>query len=227
MLQTLSGARMHASLALSLGHDIMFALIAVNIVCFLRAMGVGRAALAALVFAATVMVGPVTLLRDGVYKLDSGFAILNYLTMSFRPHVALAYLLELGFLEVILEAVVLAEAASPPRWRVGYLAILAAALALTDESSLGMLGLGLGTLWLAHPAVLATTRRRGLLALAGLAAAIVMALVLFGGSIGPSAPHYQLRLVAPRAPGYASSPLPIATLQGCIVIAHLLPVLAR
>ncbi len=226
MLQTLSGGRLHASLALSLSHDIMFALIALNVVCFLRASGIRQTALAAVIFGAIVMIGPVTLLRDDIHKLDTGFALVNCLTLSFRPHVALAYLLELGFLESVLGALVADDPFSDRRARLGNLAMLAAVLAITDESSLGMLGLGLGALWLANPNILAPSRRVGLLALLALSAAIVATVVILGGSIGPSAPHYHLALVAPRAPGYASPPVALATAAGrALMLQDLLPVL--
>lgn len=226
MLQTLSGGRLHASLALSLLHDIMFALIALNVVCFLRASGIRRTALAAVVFGAIVMIGPVTLLRDDTHKLDTGFALVNYLTLSFRPHVALAYLLELGFLEIVLGALVADDPSPDRRARLGNLAMLAAALAITDESSLGLLGLALGALWLANPSILAPSRRAGLLALVALSSAIVAAVLILGGSVGPSAPHYHLALVAPRAPGYASPPVALAAAAGrALMFQDLLPVL--
>jgi hypothetical protein len=228
MLQALSGGRLHAALALSLLHDIMFALVALNVVCFFRGLGMRRTPLAALVFFATVMLGPVTLLRDDVRKLESGFALVNYLTLSYRPHVALAYLFELGFLELGLGALLADASASIPSWRerLGGLALLSAALVLTDESSLGLLGLGLGALWLAFPDVLGPSRRAGALGLVALVAAIVASVVIFGGSIGPSAPHYNLSLVAPRAPGYASAAVPLSTFEGSSLMAQdLLPIL--
>lgn len=226
MLQTLSGGRLHASLALSLLHDIMFALIALNVVSFLRASGIRQTALAALIFGAIVMIGPVTLLRDDIHKLETGFALVNYLTLSFRPHVALAYLLELGFLESVLGALFADDPSSDRRARLGNLAILAAALAITDESSLGLLGVSLGALWLANPNILAPRRRAGLLALVALSAAIVATVVILGGSVGPSAPHYHLALVAPRAPGYASPPVALAAAAGrALMFQDLLPVL--
>jgi hypothetical protein len=56
--------------------------------------------------------------------------------------------------------------------------------------------------------------------------AIVLSVVVFGGSVGPSAPHYSLTLVAPRAPGYASPSLPLATADGrAVLFQDLLPVL--
>lgn len=226
MLQTLSGGRLHASLALSLLHDIMFALIALNVVCFVRASGVKRTTLAAVVFFAVIMIGPVTVMRDDVHRLDGGFSILNYLTLSYRPHVALAYLLSLGFLQLVFTALLAPDATDGWRARVGGLVLLSAALVLADESSLGLLGLALGALWLAVPDVLAPTRRQGLLALGALLAAILLSILLFGGSLGPDAPHYQLSLIAPRAPGYGSPPLPLSTEGGRLVIAQdLLPLL--
>jgi hypothetical protein len=218
MLQILSGSRIHASLALSLAHDVMFALLALNVVCFLRLVAIRRATLALLVFAAVVMIGPVTLLRDGVHKLDAGFAVLNFLTLSFRPHVALAYLLELGFLEIVLTALIDDE--TSPAWssRVGRLLPITATLVITDESSLGLLGLSLGMLWLFDPRVLGRSRREGLLALAALTVVIVATTICLGGSIGPFAPHYRLAWVAPRAPGYASVALPLTSSLGRAVL---------
>jgi hypothetical protein len=56
--------------------------------------------------------------------------------------------------------------------------------------------------------------------------AIVLALAFFGGSIGAGAPHYALTLVAPRAPGFASPPLPLATAAGrAVLFQDLVPVI--
>jgi hypothetical protein len=218
MLQSLSGARLHASLALSLLHDVMFALLALNVVCFVRAMGVKRTALAAAVFVAVVMLGPVTILRDDTKRLESGFGLVNLLTLSFRPHVTLSYLLSAGFFQLLFLA--LTSEAEAARWRarLAELVALTSALVLADEASLGLIGLAMGALWLFAPQVLAPTRRAGMLALGALLAAMVGTTILFGGSLGPNAPHYALTFVAPRAPGYATPAVPLSLPDGRLLL---------
>ncbi len=60
--------------------------------------------------------------------------------------------------------------------------------------------------------------RDGALTLALLLGALVAASALFVGAIGPGAPHYEVALVAPRAPGYASPPLPLSGGQGASML---------
>ena len=214
MLQAFSGDALHASLALSLAHDLTFLLLGAELGLLLWAVGIRRATLAALVLAATLLAGPVTLLREPERKLVSGHSIVNFLSLSFRPHVSLAYLLTLGFVGFVLAGLRRDRIAVVMRRLWPSLGLVAAALTLTDESSLTLLALGLGALWLCDPALLGTDRRRGLLVGLGAAAVVAVTALLFVGAIGPHAPRYGMALVVPRSPGFLTPPVPFTTWMG-------------
>jgi hypothetical protein len=225
MLRAFSGDALHASLALSLAHDVVFTLLGVEIGVVLAALGLRRLAVAVVVEAATLLGGPVTLLRENYRKLESGYSVVNLLSLSFRPHASLAYLLILGVVAVVLARLGDPDdpAAGPRRWPA--LALPAAALALTDEASLLLLALGLGALWLADRRAFGADRRAGALFLASLGAAVVVALLVFVGAFGPHAPGHAFALVAPRSPGFLGAPIPFTMPDGRRVARHdLLPI---
>lgn len=225
MLQAFSGNALHASLALSLAHDLVFLLLGVELALVLWAVGVRRLAPALVVLAATLLAGPVTLLRDPNRKLELGYSIVNYLSLSFRPHVSLGYLLAVGFAGAVAGAVMRRRTGADPRRLLPALAATAAILAVTDEAALGVLGLGLGAAWLADPESLAPARRQGAIVLAGLALTLIAALVIFVGAVGPGAPHYPMRFLAPRSPGFMAPPLSLGTGDGLSTfLQDLLPV---
>jgi hypothetical protein len=213
MLQAFSGNALHASLALSLAHDLIFVLLGAELGLLLWAVGLKRLTLAALALAATLLAGPVTLLREPGRKLESGHSIVNFLSLSFRPHASLSYLFIIGFAGVVVAATIDRVPLLSRRLRPA-LAILVAALALTDEASLALLALGLAALWLADPAVLGLDRRRGALLGLGLAAVVVVTSLLFVGALGLHAPRHAISLVGFRSPGFLTPAVPFTTWDG-------------
>jgi len=214
MLQTFSGAAMHASLALSLAHDLMFVLLAVAVAFTLAAVGIRRVAVQFSVLAAIVFAGPMIFAQTPREAGGGGYAFVGSLiSLSFRPHVSLAYVLIVGFSAALLAGV--HRSTVDVRNRV-YPTLLAtsAALVLTDETTLVLLGLWIGVVWLFDPQSLADTRLRGALRLVALLAAIGATISLFGGSLGLHAKRYPMWLVAPRAPSYGHTPVPLTETLG-------------
>jgi hypothetical protein len=80
--------------------------------------------------------------------------------------------------------------------------VCAAALAITDEASIGMLGLMLGLTWLYAPWVIHPRRVVGLLVFAALAAAVVLPNLAFVAGLSPGGERHVVKLVPARLPGY-------------------------
>jgi hypothetical protein len=214
-LQTLSFAVIGSSHALSLAHDLVFGLIGASVALLLRGIGYRSLWVAPLGALAVLLEGPVTFLRPE-RRLTNGYSFTNWLTLSFRPHVSLAGLLYVGFVGAAF--VRLRDRSWSTRVPASHTApvLLActAALAITDEGSLGLLGLALGAAWLVAPELLHEKRLPGLALLGGLLVALVLPNVAFGGALGPGAPKHAITLVPWRSPGYHNPPLALATLVG-------------
>jgi hypothetical protein len=210
ILQSLSFGVIHADHALAIAHDIMFALTGASAALLLRAVGYRSVWSAVLGATALLLGGPVTILRQEGGRMLTGYSLLNFFTMSFRPHVSLAGLLMVGFLGVIVLRLAppWSKASVDPRNVV--LFSTTALLALTDETSTGMLGIGLGVAWLVAPQVIAPKRRDGLLVLVGLLLAFVGVHLLLGGSLAPGAPLHTMKRTNWRSPGYLLPPLELA-----------------
>jgi hypothetical protein len=213
-LQTLSGGVIHSSLALSLAHDLTFALTGASLALLFVALGVPRLTYAWLATLAYLLAGPLTLLRQANDRLDGGYNFINYLKLSYRPHVCLSGLLIVGFLGVL--AVHLRERGAAPsrRQTLPVLFAVTALLAVTDEASIGMLGLALGVTWLVVPEILHDKRLAGLLVLVGLLAAVILPNVVFVAALAPGQPPHELDLVPARSPGYFHPILLLTTKAG-------------
>jgi len=208
-LQVLSGNVMHMSLAIALAHDICFALCAVTLALFVRWMGVDKVVPAVAASLAPLVAGPLTFLID-TGRRSSGHNFINFYKLSFRPHVVLAGLLMLGFVGAIIARTIIANTKDKtvPKGRDTALILLAttAVLAVTDEPSIGVLGLALGATWLFAPNVIHTSRWRGLVVLVLLLVAVVAANFIYSGALmeGTGA---GIEWVSARAPGYYRPPV--------------------
>ncbi len=200
VMQSLAFGRVHAALALTLVHDALFAITGVAVALVLISFGPRGVVPRVAMVVGTLFVGPVTLLRPGAP--GGGYSLFNYLTLSFRPHVVLAGLGILGFWALIVGRLRARGAALPAGKTAPQMLVIAAALAITDEASIALLGLALGALWLVRPEAVAPRRLQGVLVLAGLGALFVGVNLGFSASFGRGAPHLAMALVVPRLPGY-------------------------
>jgi hypothetical protein len=218
-LQTLSGAVLHASLALSLAHDLLFGLTAATLALFILSGGrrwqTPVAVLASLGF---LLAGPVTVLFGG--PTLAGFSHVDFYRVSFRPHTSLAALLVVGFFGAVwVRLRGEARAATVPgivTWPV--LVACTATLSLADEATIALLGLALGVAWLVEPNVVHPRRLAGAAVFVGLLAALVATALVFGGSLAPGAPPQKLHFTPWRVPGFHGAPLLLSTLPGVEIL---------
>lgn len=212
IFQVLSGGKIHQSLALALAHDVAYGLIGVTFVLCLVGFGTKRLLTLPLVAGAAVLAGPFTFMRNDRFTADGGYNFISLLKVGFRPHVtwAMLFLVALAFtLFAMVRRAQRDEAATFPRFETAILAVLVAALGITDEASVAIFGLALGAVWLAIPHVLAPKRLHGLIILAILLVSLVAAQILFSGSLAPGAPKHTWLVVPWRSPGYYHPPIPL------------------
>jgi len=269
MLQIFSFDVLNASLALSLAHDVMFALIGLATALALLASGPKPAHVVVLSVVAVLLSGP-CVLRFGVGEPYLGYSYYALYIWGFRPHQHVAMLMFVGIATRLLFSgpskgpeppAMGADGQSPstparsgrnqrsepaapsttehlkgshtPSLRSGVaggnaaLVAMVGLLAVTDETSAGMIGLCLGIAWLFDPELLAPTRRRGLLLFGALLLAFVATNLVFSASLAPGGPVQNFSLVAPRSPGVQQPPLPLSTGAGLVaLVADTLPVWA-
>ena len=212
MVQSLSGGTLHSSLALSIHHDILFGLIGLTIALLLVAHGRRGPLVAAVVTALVLLNGPLTLGRDPASAHVEGYSVLNFVTMSFRPHDAVAGLFYVGFLGAVLTRV------GRPRAPLGQTAVplvlSTAGLAISDEASIAILGLSLGVAWLVAPEVVHAERRSGAFVFVLLLLGLVVPNLLFSAALAPGGPAQKLELVSFRSPGCYMPTLPLTDPEG-------------
>ncbi|HEY5373481.1 MAG TPA: hypothetical protein VIK01_07325 [Polyangiaceae bacterium] len=226
-LQATSFGILHASLALSLVHNICSFWFGVTLTFLLRRLGLKHTTLLALVLLTMLFASPVVPLEGEHRTWFAGYSTPNWMSLSLRPHMTLAVLTTLPFLAFPL--VRLADLQHEIGWR-GLLLPLVCCVPLmliVDEFSMGILGLGLAGVWLKYPQAFAPTRRQGLYFFLGLGLALVFGICVMNGTVSPGAPHYPLNLVFPRSPGFYTAPHRLDTAEGIrYFFSDLLPILA-
>ena len=218
VLQVLSGDVFHASYALSLSHDLLFALLGATVALLLLDAGLRHVTPVVLGVLALLLAAPLTLFRTD--WVSAGYSFVNFYRVSFRPHASLGALLVVGFFAAV--AVRVREGPGTVPWHRTAPALLACTglLAVTDEASLGVLGLGLGAAWLVDREVLAHRRWQGVLWLAALVVVIVGVSIIAAGTLAPGAPPHAITLVPWRSPGYRNDPLPLSDPKGRWLLIH-------
>jgi hypothetical protein len=213
VFQALSLGAVHASSAQSRMHDLLFGLFGLCVAGLLPGLGTTRLVPRLGAVAAGLLAGPATVLYQGSDKLPYGRSITNLYSLSFRPHVPLAYLLIAGFAGALLLPAV-RRGEIPARVTRPALLACTALLVLTDETSLGLLGLMLGAVWLAAPHVLADSRRRGIAVAAALLVIIPATALVCGGTLAPGGPLHAIEVVRPRIPGFMQADIPLGGPHG-------------
>jgi hypothetical protein len=229
MCQVLSFDSIHSSRALSLAHDMMFGLTGASVALLLLWLGYRSLVPIVGVALGMLLAGPLTVLRDEKSRFESGYNFINYLKLSYRPHVCVAGLLVVGFAGAILVRLRASEEGEAPPTLATAAPLVAAtgALALTDEASIGVLGVALGVAWLVAKDILHPKRSFGIAVLAALVVALAIPLVVIGGSFDPHGHGHSMSLVAWRSPGYFHPSLSLAEPAGLkVLLFDLAPMIA-
>lgn len=208
VLQGFSFNHIHSAYALMRAHDLLFALIGLLIAGILPSLGLRRALHAWSVTVGTLLTGPVTLFLDGTTRPYLGRSITHLISLSFRPHTPLAFLGIWGFVAALLLPVWSPKTVAARDTRACLFACTAL-LPLCDETSLAILGVMLGCVWLYAPETLGANRRQGMIAGVALVLLIAGIVLVFGGTFTPSGPRAALKLVPWRLAGFGQASLPI------------------
>lgn len=215
-LQTLSGLFIHSSLALALGHDLAFGLTAAMLALLIFWLGLRSPVPVAVLAQAPLLAGPATLLVAR-HRLNAGYNFITLYKLGFRPHTALALLFIMGFLGAVLVRLRLSSAPPPARYTALVLVACTAILAVTDEASIGLLGICLGATWLVFPNAVAERRKQGVVVLAALLGTVLLASVAFHGVLVGGLKQ-SMAWVPGRSPGYYRPPLSLDTSKGRLVL---------
>jgi hypothetical protein len=213
MLQSLSFDHLHTSAALCRAHDVFFGLFGLVLTGVAPSFGARRLSLMLTVGLGMVLAGPVTLLSEGLTRPELGRATIPLFSLSFRPHVSLAFVLILGFVGALLIPL-LSDGRTSARSTRPCLISCTALLVLSDETSLALLGLLFAVVWFLSPTALGESRREGALVGILLLGAILGTVLVFGGSFSPGSPRQHLLLVAPRVPGFMQTAVPLEGATG-------------
>lgn len=211
VLQSFSFDHVHTAYAMSRAHDMLFGVFGLLIAGVLPAARFPRPLQALGGALACLLSGPVTLLIEGDARPAAGRSIIHLVSLSFRPHAALAFVLIVGFAFALL--LPLWGEVAARRTRVCLFAC-AALLVLTDETSLALLGIFLGTVWLLAPQVLAPSRKRGVVVALGVLLTIPAVVLIFGGTFTPGGVSATLKWVPWRLPGFDLAAVPLPSVEG-------------
>jgi len=219
-IQTLSSDALHASYALTLAHDAFFALTGATMALVVRGLGVRGPTIAALAGLGVLLTGPLDVMVED--PTLTSYSVVSFYRISFRPHVSLAGLLVTGLLAAALARLDEGKIhpTRPHRAIVPAMVALVAAMSITDEATIGLLGLLLGAMWLVEPRVFGARWWHGLVWLGALLVAVVVPQVIFSGSLSGNAPHHAITRVDPRAPGYYRPTLPLLDERGRTALLH-------
>ncbi len=214
-LVAFSGRVLHGSLALSLGHDVVFGLLGASLALLCLSSGHRGAVAIALGACGVLLCGPIWFLRAGLGKRYEGYSYLNYFEMSYRPHIALEGLFLLAVTGAVVVRLRSPRGSVAARQTAPALVGCLMVLAITDEASALLLGLSVAGAWLVCPDAVCPRRLPGLGLLALAAVGMLAVNVAFSASLSPGGPASGMAWVAARAPGfYNEGPRPLATPEG-------------
>jgi hypothetical protein len=222
VLRALSMNVLSSSRSLALAHDLFLGLTAAWMTLLARGLGARRLWACALFAVAVVWHGPWP--RKLASNYD-GYSFFLFAQLSYRPHVPVSLFAMTSFVGAL---VVLGRNLVGRGRVLAALAASASILATSDETTIGVLGLSLGIVWLFAPRIVAERRTHGLVALGVLGAAVLLPNLIFSASFSPGGPVQAARWHWPPALAPlegASTPL-FSGAGGWILLLALGPVLA-
>jgi len=195
MLRALSFGHMSSGLALSLSHDVVFALTGAMLALLL--VDRVRPATALVVFAVAVVMlhGPVVDKNSAGWDFHAHMYEV-YLSYSFKPHVPLAGILVLGLVSPVCAR---ATFGTPRSTELAALMLpCASLLGITDETSVAIALAALGAAWLLDGRLLGDRRWQGFALLCSMAVVAVATNLLLRSSFAPGGPVQRLEMVPAR-----------------------------
>jgi hypothetical protein len=195
MFRALSFEHVSSGLALSMSHDVVYAILGAVIALLLVEKARPSAALVAFAVAAVLLHGPVMQKPAAGFKF-TGHMYQNFLCVGFRPHLPLSGLMLVGLVAVVCAR---ATRGSPRPWHVAAAMVpCASLLSITDETSLFVVLASLGVAWLVDGRLLGDRWWHGLAILGGMAAGAIVTNLVFQGSLAPGGPLQKIELVPGR-----------------------------
>jgi hypothetical protein len=211
MLRALSFTHISSSYALSLSHDIVFALIGVVMALLLVERARPALVLVSFAVAAILLHGPVVQ-SDAKGFQFSGHMYQVFLSVGFRPHLPIAGLMMIG----LVAALCASATGGVPHPRVLAARMLPAAslLSISDETSTAIVLASLGVAWLVDSELFGRRRWQGLALLAGIGAVAMATNLAFQASLAPGGPVQRLEFVPARVAELRVAPQPLWTENG-------------
>lgn len=207
MFQVLSFDRLNAAHALSLSHDVLFALLAATVALLARDLARLGWAASALAGVAPLLSGPVWL-RGGLGRAFYGWTYRSLAEVSFRPHVALSALLVVG---IAASAVVRLRRSPPPSRTVPALLCCTGLAAIADEASVGLAGFALAASWLVAPDIVHPRRIAGIALLAAMPLVVFVVNRIFQGALAPGGPVTAIKWSSEaRLAGFEQATIPLS-----------------
>ena len=213
VVQILSFDTIHSSLALSLAHDVVFALTAASIALLSYSFGLRRALPLAVGSIAMLLMGP-CVFRGNIGEPYLGYSYYAFLIWGFRPHQHLAALLFVGFIGSIVVRCSGPSGQVSDRRTLPVLLAATALMAVTDETSLGVLGLSLGVAWLFDRRAVSDSRWTGVIVFVALLVVAAGSNLFFGAALSRGGPVHEIAWVPLRSPGVQRPPLLLSTPEG-------------
>jgi hypothetical protein len=211
MLRALSFTHISSSYALSLSHDVVFALMGVVMALLLVERARPALALVAFAVAATLLHGPIVQ-SDAKGFQFSGHMYQMFVSVGFRPHLPISGLMTIGLVAALCAAAT--AGASRPRLLAARMLPAASLLSISDETSTVIVLTSLGVAWLVDGEILGPRRWQGLALLAGLGAVAVATNLVFQASLAPGGPVTRFELVPARIAELRTAPQPLWTENG-------------
>ena len=211
MFRALSFEHISSGLALSLSHDVIYAIIGAVVALLLVEKARPAAALVAFAVAAVLLHGPVMEKPAAGFKF-TGHMYQNFLCVGFRPHLPVSGLLVIGMVAIVCAR---ATQGSPrPSYVAAVMVPCASLLSLTDETSLAILLASLGVAWLVDGRLLGDRWWHGLAILAAMAAGAVLTNLIFQGSLAPGGPVQKIEVLPARIADIRNGPRPLWDEEG-------------
>jgi hypothetical protein len=220
MFRALSWAHMSSSLALSLSHDVVYAVIGGVTALLLVERAKPAFALVAFAVGGMLLHGPVVQ-QSGKGFQFSGHMYQVFLSVGFRPHLPISGLVTIGLVAAACAAAT-SGAGAPQGTRALAARMLPAAslLSISDETSTAIVLASLGAAWLVDTRIFGRTWWHGAALLASLGVVAAATNLAFQASLAPGGPVQKLEIVPARIAELRAATQPLWTAVGVTALGY-------